>query len=111
MEVYDALMDLKRKAGDLEDENRELREKLRFKSNDFEFRNPFFFEKSHPDRPLCPKCFTAKQIIAPVTEPKDTAAGIYRRCLACGATEKVGESRKPTAASGIYSGPDDWMKS
>src|ERR1700761_7630048 len=66
-EMLDRLRDLKQSATELEDENRQLREKLRFKGDDFEFRAPFWFEKIHPTRALCPKCF-AKQIVAPMDE-------------------------------------------
>jgi hypothetical protein len=81
MEVYDTLMDLKRQAADLEDENRNLKERLRFRSDDFEFRNPFYYEKTHPERPLCAKCY-ANQKIAPMGEPY-RATGMWRRCLVC----------------------------
>lgn len=78
--ILDSLHDLKQEAVALEDQNRELREKLRFKSDEYEFRNPFWYHKSHPDDPLCPTCF-AKQIPAPMGK-----VGIYenrRRCLVC----------------------------
>lgn len=57
--ILDSLHDLKQEAVALEDQNRELREKLRFKSDEYEFRNPFWYHKSHPDDPLCPTCFAA----------------------------------------------------
>ncbi len=83
MDVNDTLMNLKRAAGDLEDQNRELKEKLRFKSEDFEFRNPFWFENKYPERALCPKCFS-KHVLAPVATPHETASeGVSRQCLAC----------------------------
>ena len=83
-EVLDELRDLKQQASDLEDENRELRESIRFKSDDFEFKNPFYFEKKHPDRALCPKC--SKHIIAPVAAPYDNGQGVWRKCLSCETT-------------------------
>jgi hypothetical protein len=52
MEVYDALMSLKRTAADLEDENRELKRKLRFESDEYEFRSPFWYEKSTLTEPF-----------------------------------------------------------
>jgi hypothetical protein len=82
MEVYDTLMNLKREASDLEDENHELKERLRFKGDEFEFRNPFWFEKRHPDRPLCPRCF-ANEKAAPMGEAYRAAAGMMRKCLVC----------------------------
>src|SRR5712692_10293722 len=66
-EITDKLRDLKQQASQLEDENRELREKLRFKSDDYEFRTPFYYERLHPDQPLCPKCFS-KGVPAPMGE-------------------------------------------
>jgi hypothetical protein len=90
MEVYDTLINLKRAATDLEDENRDLKAKLRFKQDEYEFRNPFWYDKQYPDRPLCPKCFS-KQIAAPVGAPfEDTYGTIYRRCLTCDALIEEG---------------------
>jgi hypothetical protein len=85
MGVYDMLMNLKRDAADLEDQIRDLSIKLRFKSDDFEFKNPFWYEKSHPDRPLCAKCF-AGETIGPMGEEErigSSGARYTRMCLAC----------------------------
>jgi hypothetical protein len=81
-EILDELRALKQSASELEDENRELREKLRFKSDDYEFRTPFWYDKAHSDQPLCPKCF-ANKIAAPMGEPGQGCSVDYRRCLAC----------------------------
>jgi hypothetical protein len=84
-EVVDELHELKQAASELEDQNRELREKLRFKSDEYEFLNPFWYDRNYPDRPLCPKCFS-KQIAGPMSSAKHTGvAGKYiRHCLVCG---------------------------
>jgi hypothetical protein len=81
-EILDKLRESKQSASELEDENRDLREKLRFKSDDFEFQSPFWYEKAHPERPLCPECF-AKQTLAPMDEPGRGCNADYRRCLVC----------------------------
>jgi hypothetical protein len=81
-DILDKVRELKQSASELEDENRDLKEKLRFKSDDFEFKTPFWFEKKHPDRALCPKCFS-KQIVAPVSAPFESGTSIYRHCLSC----------------------------
>jgi hypothetical protein len=73
-EILDQLRGLKQSASELEDQNREFREKLRFKSEAYEFRNPFWYEKTNT-QPLCPKCFT------PAAREKGTGA-FY--CLVCG---------------------------
>jgi hypothetical protein len=82
-EILDQLRELKHSASQLEDENRELRNKLRFKSDDFEFKSPFYYERAHPERPLCPKCFS-KNISAPMGEPGQGCNADYRKCLTCG---------------------------
>ncbi len=87
-EILDQLRALKQSASELEDENRELREKLRFKSDDYEFRTPFYYDKAHPGQPLCPKCF-AKNLAAPMGEPGQTGDPDYRQCLACGHAIRV----------------------
>jgi hypothetical protein len=91
MEVYDTLMNLKRQASELEDENRELKDKLRFKGSDFKFEPPFWFEKYRPDVALCPKCFQNGKIgsmgkEAPEYRGIKGSRGVHsvRRCAACG---------------------------
>ena len=82
--MLDSLHELKQSAAALEDENRELREKLRFKSDEYEFRNPFHYYKAHPDQPLCPKCFASK-IPAPMsTSWREETGQTFRQCLVCG---------------------------
>lgn len=109
MAVYDTLMNLKRDAAQLEDETRELKEKLRFKSDDFEFKNPFWFDRKHPDRPLCPKCFS-KQIVAPVAVPYRNDVAVWRRCLSCDtAIEERRSQRNYADPYGGSGGPDEWM--
>jgi hypothetical protein len=81
-EILDQLRELKQSASQLEDENRELREKLRFKSENFEFRLPFWYEKTARDRPLCPKCFAAN-VPAPMSKAWRETDGTYRQCLVC----------------------------
>jgi hypothetical protein len=87
-EILDELRELKHVASQLEDENRELREKLRFKSDDYEFRTPFWYSKAHPERALCPKCF-AKNISAPMGEVGQECTSDYRRCLVCSEAVEV----------------------
>jgi len=78
--ITDELHELKHKASLLEDENQDLREKLRFKSDDYEFRNPFWYAKAHPERALCAKCF-ANGVAAPMGE--QGVDSDYRLCLVC----------------------------
>ncbi|HEY6305336.1 MAG TPA: hypothetical protein VI488_02625 [Candidatus Angelobacter sp.] len=71
--VYDTLWELKTAAGQLEDENRELKEKLRFKSDQYEFRLPFWYEKGKDQQPLCPKCFAKdRPVAAPMSQTRQS---------------------------------------
>jgi predicted nuclease with TOPRIM domain len=74
-EILDRLRELKQSASELEDANRDLREKLRFKSDEFEFRNPYWYHKAHPDQRLCPKCFS-RNVVAHMSDASDL-------CLVC----------------------------
>ncbi len=80
--ILDNLHDLKQSAAAIEDENRELRERLRFKSDHYEFRTPFWYAKDNPELALCSKCF-AQQIVAPMGETGQGCNDSYRRCLVC----------------------------
>ena len=95
-EVLDKLRDLKQEASVLEDENRGLRERLRFKSDEFEFKNPFWYEKKSSGQPLCAKCF-ANEKIGPMGEPY-RASGIYRRCLVCDNCVQMERGSQPSPA-------------
>jgi hypothetical protein len=89
-EILDQLRELKQSGAQLEDENRNLREQLRFKSDDYIFRSPFWYEKNHPEQALCPKCFASK-IAAPMDEQGRGVNRDYRPCLVCNnAVEVVG---------------------
>jgi hypothetical protein len=95
-EMTDALTEFKRSASLLEDENRELREKLRFKSDDYVFQTPFYYRKDHPDEPLCAKCF-ADDVEGHMGE---VPSGFHHRtCLVCGTSVNVGQQDGGTALS------------
>ena len=85
-EMLETLRDLKQSAAQLGDQNRELREKLRFKSDEYEFHNPFHYRKDSPDEPLCAKCF-ANQIEGHMGEMR--GGFHHRQCLVCGANVHV----------------------
>jgi len=85
LDVYDTLMNLKREAADLEDANRTLQEQLRFKSDKFNFINPFWYENKYPGRPLCAKCF-ANGRIGPMSEKSESYGVWSRNCLVCSNT-------------------------
>lgn len=96
-EVLDELRELKHLASVLEDENRELRDKSRFKSDAYEFRSPFWYDRAvDQSQPLCPKCF-AKNIAAPMGEPGQGCTSNYRRCLVCSDVVEVSKPQHSPA--------------
>ena len=92
-EILDKVRDMKQSASNLEDENRELREKLRFKTDDYQFEHPFWYHKGNPERALCPKCF-AQNVAAPMGEKGQGISKLYRKCLVCNHPVQV-EEHKP----------------
>jgi hypothetical protein len=82
--LYDTLWELKTAVAALEDENHSLKDQLRFTSDRYEFRLPFWYEKGK-DHPLCPRCFgKEKPIPAPMSEQMRNEGGrSFRRCLVC----------------------------
>jgi hypothetical protein len=80
-EIADKVRELKQSASELEDENRELRGMLRFKSDAYEFRSPFWYDKAQPSQPLCAKCF-AGNVAPPMGAQGQDCNPDYRRCLA-----------------------------
>jgi hypothetical protein len=83
IELYRKIVELEGEVIELTRENHDLKERLRFKSGDFEFKNPFWYEKAHPDRPLCAKCF-ATRTVAPMSELyRGANEGVWRKCLVC----------------------------
>src|SRR5690349_20147839 len=71
--IVGKIRDLKRQASELEEQKREPREKPRFKGDWFEFTAPFWYEKTHPDRALCPTCFVDTKAV-PMADPDEAAS-------------------------------------
>jgi hypothetical protein len=94
-DVYDVLLNLKHSAVELEEENRELKEKLRFKAGDYVFRNPFHYAKDDTsgNQPYCTKCF-AKQVLGQMGPPYQSTSSTYRRCLVCDAIVDVASGQR-----------------
>lgn len=61
-DAYDGLNDLRQRVLDLAEENRQLKAELAKRAGIDGPVPPFgyFFDKRHPDQPLCPKCYQSK---------------------------------------------------
>ena len=106
--LLDKMQELKRSAYNLEDENRTLREHLRFKSDAFEFRPPFYYEKNS-EQALCPKCFQEGKA-APMGEKGQGCVGHHRKCLACHHLVEVEKHQTQNRGPGPSNrGPHGWM--
>lgn len=86
--ILDELSALKRGIHAADDEIRGLRERLRFKSEEYVWRNPFHYHKAHPDQPLCAKCFV-QGIEGRMGAPGQGCNEDYRCCLVCGSTVEI----------------------
>src|SRR5438105_6056586 len=105
-EIVDKLRELKQSASALEDENRQLREKLRFTSDDYEFRTPFYYPKDKPDQALCARCF-ANKTLAPMGARGQSCSRDYRRCLVCDHTVEVAKTQEQSFVAG-YGSDSPW---
>ena len=85
-ELYNAVLDVKARVLDLDEENRRLKEELARKD---EFVGPegpygYFFYKDKPDHPLCPKCLQSQPGNPVFLSPlQHFRGGTYRRCIVC----------------------------
>lgn len=111
--LIDQMHVLKQSAYALEDENRSLREQLRFKGDDYEFSTPFYYEKAQlmPRQALCPKCFSEGKA-SPMGERGQACSSNYRKCLVCGHPVQVSkpqqQNRGPIRRYG-GGGDAEWM--
>jgi len=102
-EILDNVRELKQSASELEDENRALREKLRFKSDEYELRNPFWYARARPNQPLCATCF-AKEIAAPMGEVgQGDGKAVHEECYAAKIKSEQKQNGKRSASKGIFS--------
>jgi hypothetical protein len=106
-EILDRVRELKQSASELEDENRELLEKLRFRSDDYDFRPPFWYSKSNPDQHLCPKCY-ANNIAAPMGELGQGCNERYRQCLVCSHSIEVSRRQQDGRSTHVSRPASEW---
>ena len=86
--MLDNLSELKHSASKLEDENHSLREQLRFRGDEYEFRTPFRYHKARPNQALCVKCFSENKE-SPMGEIGMGCTSVQRSCLVCGQRVQV----------------------
>ncbi len=85
-ELYDSVLDVKGRVLDLDEENRRLKEELAKKD---EIIGPvgvngFFYYKSKPENPLCPKCWQGSKSKNAVFLTEDNAYGTAGyKCIIC----------------------------
>jgi hypothetical protein len=85
-ELYDSLLDVKARVLDLDEAVRGLREELARKDEieGPDEANGYFFIKSRPEQPLCPKCYqstpSSTVFLSPIRNVND---GNMRLCTVC----------------------------
>lgn len=85
-EVYEGLMDLRERLLNVDEENRRLKVELTKRA---EIDGPvppfgYFFDKRHPEDPLCPRCYQATESRIAYMGPQYSLNGSVRRdCRLC----------------------------
>jgi hypothetical protein len=107
-ESYDAVLDLKERVLDLDEENRTLRQKLERRDSvkrDRQF--GYYFKDGDTQDPLCPKCYEGDDKLVYLPHPENVGGGIRRICLHCQMTfwERRIQDYSPPADGGDY-----WMR-
>jgi regulator of replication initiation timing len=84
-DLYTAMVDVKDRVMDLSEENRRLKEELARKDEIVGPEGPkgYFFLKSKPDNPLCPKCLQSKDRNRVFLEPQEFYGGPGYHCIIC----------------------------
>lgn len=85
-DLHNALLDIKAKVLELDEENRSLKAQLAAKDDIEGPVEPhgYFFHKDKPEKPICPKCFQSQpQNIVYLTPLQDLNGNKLRRCLIC----------------------------
>lgn len=86
-ELYDSVLDVKARVLDLDEENRALRAQLAQREEIVgpDEVNGYFYYKSKPEMPLCPKCYQTIPSNAVYLGPTHSFnGGIRRICRVCG---------------------------
>ncbi len=113
---------LYRKILELEDENGDLRRKLRKTETDLEqskaelakraamhFRPPYYY-KDGDETPFCPKCWEGKdEQDVHLSAPVRNFAGVSRKCLQCKETFWEERFQQRSQVGGPGGGPNSWM--
>lgn len=88
-DAYDALLDLKSRLFEMDEEIRQLKTELAKRGEIEGPRAPFgyFYRKGDHEHPLCPKCYQSSELkVSFLTPPNPWNGGIRRDCRICGLT-------------------------
>lgn len=107
-ELYDSVLEVKARVLDLDEEVRKLKAQLAQRE---EVEGPdrnfgYFYLKSKPDQPLCPKCYQSAQSNIVNMGPRDErAGGIMRFCPVCNfsVTERANVTINQPMPRGVWS--------
>lgn len=96
-ELLDDILQLKIKANELDEENRELRIQLE-KRVSVKRQGEFgYFFKDGDSEPLCPKCLQSSSKEVYLTPLQTFSGGLRRKCLVCNETFWESPARQPRA--------------
>jgi hypothetical protein len=107
--VYDAILEVKNRVLDIDEENRKLREKLAQRES--VIHDPvttYYFKDGKSDSPLCPTCYENNDKMITLPKPHTNASGISRTCNVC-RTHYLEEKASRTVTPPRFTGRDSWM--
>jgi hypothetical protein len=107
--VYDAILEVKNRVLELDEENRKLREKLaQRESVKHDPVTSYCFKDGEPESPLCPTCYENNDKMIHLPKPYTDSSGIHRTCTVC-STRYLEEKASRPSSQPRYSGRDGWM--
>ena len=112
-DLYTALLDVRAKVLDLDEENRRLKNELARKDDivgpDAKF--GYFHFMNKPNEPLCPKCYQSIPSKIVNMGPMDQrAGGMMRLCPVCNFFVTEERRQEDQHQSTIYEGSNRWMR-
>ncbi len=107
--VYNAILEVKNRVLDLDEENRKLREKLaQRESVKHDPVSSYYFKDGEPDSPLCPTCYENNDKMIHLPKSYTDSAGTRRSCNVC-STRYLEEKASRLSSQPRYTGRDGWM--
>jgi len=108
-DAYSALIDLKAKLSEIDDENRELKAKLRQKESVKRTSEFGYYFKDGDSDPLCPKCYERDGKLIHLSEQRSIRSEIWRDCEVCQYSKCERAATEPFSQAPVKRRRNNWM--